>query len=110
MSLTSQVGLAGVSSQMSRVLPRRTAAKSASVSQLSTTSTSSRPPVAHLKIQPFNAQYIALGTTTCAPGSRLMNTAVAAAMPEAKTRARLPPSRRASVASGSRYAGEPSRA
>ena len=86
MSVIAQVGLAGVSIQTSLVLPGRSAAAIASRSLASTRSTTrprSRPKVVSQRRRP---QYITFGATTWSPGASAWNTAVAAAMPEAKVR------------------------
>ena len=100
MSVTAQVGLAGVSIQTRRVRPGRIACFSASRSVMSTISTA-RPQARAVPVsQRRSAQYMTLGATTWSPGASARNTVVAAAMPEAKASAAAPPSSRASSASG----------
>src|SRR3954463_16501619 len=90
-SVTSHRGLLGVSSQTNAVLAGRTALARASRSALGTNSTS-RPQVRAKSFSQLRSdQYMTLGATTWLPGLRDMNSAVAAAMPEEKTRAPCPP-------------------
>ena len=84
MSVTAQVGLAGVSSQTSLVAPGRTAAAMASVRSASTNSTSRPHWVAKVASQLRSDQYITLGATTWSPGARARKQAVAALMPDEK--------------------------
>ena len=99
MSLTAQVGLAGVSSQTSLVAFGRTAAAIASVLSASTNSTSRPHWVAKVASQLRSDQYMTFGTTTWSPGARARKQAVAALMPDEKTSAFAPPSSAARVAS-----------
>ena len=103
-SVISHIGLAGVSTQSSRVRPGRMAAATAARSPVSVNSTS-RPQVransaSHLR----TPQYRTRETRTWSPGSSDWNTAVAAAIPEpnsaqAQPPARAPPSSAASSCS-----------
>ena len=82
-----QSGFAGVSIQTSLVSPGRTAASSAARSSVSTKSTRKPQRLASVASQLRSAQYITRGATTWSPGSSAWKTAVAAAMPEAKSSA-----------------------
>ena len=99
MSVTAQVGLAGVSTQTSRVAPGRSAAAMASTSPVVTKLTS-RPQWAACSFSHLGRpKYITSGTTTWSPGRSDWNTAVAAATPEANSAAAGPPSSAAIKAS-----------
>jgi hypothetical protein len=99
MSVTLQVGLAGVSIHTSLVAPGLTAAARASVRSASTKSTFKPHCVAKVASQLRKDQYITLGTTTWSPGAKARKQAVAALMPDEKINAFGPPSRAASVVS-----------
>src|SRR4051812_47470106 len=83
-SLTAQVGLAGVSSQTSLVAPGFTAAAMASVLSVSTNSTLRPQLVAKVPSQLRSDQYITFGATTWSPGASARKHAVAALMPDEK--------------------------
>ena len=110
MSVSVHSGLAGVSIQTSLVCPGRSAACTASGRSISMNSTCKPQCVAKVASQLRSAQYITLGASTWSPGPRAWNTAVAAAMPEAKSSAWWPPSSRASRASAWSKAGLSARA
>ena len=69
------------------------------MSSVSTSSTFSPQRVASVSSQLRSDQYITFGASTWSPGASARNTAVAAAMPEAKTAAPSAPSSAASTAS-----------
>jgi hypothetical protein len=100
MSVIGHVGLAGLSIQTSLVRPGCTAVASASIELASTKSTTIPPSAARLFNQLRRPQYMTCGATTWSPGRSARNTAVAAAIPDAKVRQAAPPSRLASSASG----------
>ena len=102
MSVMVQSGFAGVSIQTSLVSPSRTAASSAARSSVSTKSTRKPQRLASVASQLRSAQYITRGATTWSPGSSAWNTAVAAAMPEAKSSASGPSSSMARTLSACR--------
>ena len=104
-SVTHQVGLAGVSTQISLVLPGRTAARTLRASVMSTRSTATPQGCSQPASQLRSAQYITWGAITWSPGFSAWNTAVAAAMPEPNSIAALPPSSEASSASAGRWVG-----
>ena len=100
MSAIAQVGLAGVSSQISRVVPGRIAASSAARSLVSTRSTARPQGIANDRSQWRSPQYMTLGAITWSPGLSDRKMVVAAAMPEAKRRQPAPPSSAFRRASG----------
>ena len=110
MSVTLQSGLAGVSTQTSFVLPGRIAARRAPGSVMSISSTSSPQRVAKVVSQLRSDQYMTCGASTWSPGSRAWNTAVAAAMPDAKSAAAWPRSSAQITASAWSNAGLSARA
>ncbi len=99
MSVTSQLGLAGVSIQTTRVWPGRIAAATARKSVMSTSSTATPQGCSSSSSHLRSAQYISLGATTWSPGLRAWNTLVNAAVPEANSSAPAPPSIEARTAS-----------
>ena len=99
MSVRVHSGLAGVSTHTTFVRPGWTAACTAAGSVMSMNSTTRPQWVAKFASQLRSAQYITFGASTWSPGARAWNTAVAAAMPDAKSIACSPPSSRASSAS-----------
>ncbi len=102
MSVSDQSGLAGVSAQTSFVAPGRTAARTASRSDISTRSTLRPHRVASVRSQLRSDQYITLGARTWSPGESARKTAVAADMPEPSSIAAAAPSSAAMTASASR--------
>jgi hypothetical protein len=110
MSVTVHSGLAGVSIHTSFVLPGRSAACTAAGSVMSMSSTSRPHWVAKVISQLRSDQYMTLGASTWSPGARAWNTAVAAAMPLAKSSACWPPSSALITASAWSKAGLSARA
>src|SRR5262249_3833179 len=86
--------------QISLVRPGSTALARASVALASTKSTTSPHSAAELLSQLRRPQYMTCGATTWSPGLSAKNTAVAAAIPDAKVRQAAPPSSRVSSGSG----------
>jgi hypothetical protein len=100
--VTLHSGLLGVSSQTSRVGLAATAPFSASRSSGSAKATSRPSFGASAFSQWRNAQYMRRGATILAPAPRLRNSAIAADMPEPKTRVAAAPSSEPISASASR--------
>ena len=105
MSVTCQLGLAGVSIHTTFVCPGRMAAATARRSVMSTSSTATPQGCSSSSSHVRNAQYISLGATTWSPGLRAWNTLVKAAVPEANSSAPAPPSIEASTASAASTVG-----
>ena len=105
MSVSTQVGFDGVSTQTMRVEPGRRARRRASWSPFGTRSSAKRPVDARCCSQLRMVQYISAGATTWSPGASVSKTVVAAAIPEPKSSASWPSSRRASSASQRSYVG-----
>ena len=110
MSLTVHSGLAGVSSHTNLVLRGRIAACTAAGLLMSMSSICKPHCVAKFISQLRSDQYMTCGASTWSPGASDWNTAVAAAMPEAKSAACAPCSSRASTASAWSKAGLSARA
>mmetsp|Transcript_2805 Transcript_2805/g.6258 ORF Transcript_2805/g.6258 Transcript_2805/m.6258 type:complete len:319 (+) Transcript_2805:350-1306(+) len=110
-SVTPHVGFAGDSTQISLVLGRTAAltSKAPSLPSMATTETSRFHCAAKSRTHERSAQYITRGMITCSPGPSAWNTAVAAAMPEAKRSAFSPCSSCASAVSAARTVGLSSR-
>ena len=85
MSVMVQSGFAGVSTQTSFVAPGRMAACTAAGSVMSISSTSSPHDEAKPASQLRRLQYMTFGASTWSPGWSAWNTAVAAAIPLAKS-------------------------
>jgi hypothetical protein len=85
-------GFAGLSIQISLVRPGCTAAASSSVALASTKSTTTPRSAAEPFSQLRSPQYMSCGATTWSPSLSARNTAVAAAIPDAKVRLAAPPS------------------
>ena len=110
MSVSVHSGLAGVSTHTSAVLPGRSAACTAAGLVMSMSSTSRPQPVAKVMSQLRSDQYMTCGASTWSPGARAWKTAVAAAMPLAKSRVWCPPSSAVMTASAWSKAGLSARA
>ena len=90
MSVMVHSGLAGVSTHTSLVWPGRMAACTTAGSAMSISSIFSPQWVAKFISQLRSDQYITLGASTWSPGLSAWNTAVAAAMPLANSKALVP--------------------
>ena len=110
MSVTVHSGLAGVSTHTSLVLPGCTAAFTAAGLVMSISSIFRPHSVAKFISQLRRLQYMTLGASTWSPGIKAWNTAVAAAMPLAKSSAWWPPSSALMTASAWSKAGLSARA
>ena len=110
MSVMVHSGLAGVSTQTNLVWPGRMAACTAAGLVMSISSTCRPHGVAKVSNQLRSDQYMTLGAKTWSPGARAWKTAVAAAMPLAKSKAWCPPSSALMTASAWSKAGLSARA